>query len=144
MSDKIAVVELPCACASLRRATRIVTQFYDDSLRAVDLTTPQFTLLQTLSQADNISQKQLADILAIDSTTLTRTLAPLRRKGWIHSEAGDDRRQLRLALTLAGKRQFKRAMPYWEHAQKHLRDLLGPADWGHVLEATRRIARLSA
>lgn len=142
MSRKSTIVELPCACASLRRATRIVTQFYDTALRAVDLTTAQFTLLQTLSHADQVSQRQFADILAIDSTTLTRTLMPLRRNGWIRSAPGSDRRQIRLALTSAGRQQLKRAMPYWEKAQTHFRSLLGPTYWKHMMDTAGRIAGL--
>jgi DNA-binding MarR family transcriptional regulator len=50
-----------------------------------------------------MSQKQLAGLLEIDSTTLTRTLQPLRRAGWLRSTAGDDRREVHLALTDGGK-----------------------------------------
>ena len=144
MSAKADAVALPCASASLRRATRIVTQLYDEALQAMDLTSSQFTLLQTLAQADQISQKQLAHILAIDSTTLTRTLLPLRRKGWIRSEQGTDRRELRLSLTPAGQRMLRRAAPFWEGAQERLRDLLGRADWNRVMETAYRIAELKA
>src|SRR5580704_4408110 len=89
------VVRLPCACANLRRADRVVTQFYDAVLRPSGLRVTQFTLLQALHHAPEISQKQLAELLAIDSTTLTRTLAHLRRKGWIRSGPGEDRREIR-------------------------------------------------
>src|SRR5579862_6558389 len=91
-------IRLPCACANLRRADRVVTQFYDAVLRPIGLRATQFTLLQALAAAPEISQKQLAELLEIDSTTLTRTLAPLRRKGWLHAETGADRRELRLSL----------------------------------------------
>src|SRR5258708_6979877 len=90
---------LPCACANLRRADGVVTHFYDAALRPSGLSITQFTLLQALTLAPRISQKQLAELLEIDSTTLTRTLAPLRRKGWLRSAAGTDRRELRLSLT---------------------------------------------
>src|SRR5271170_4229399 len=89
-------VRLPCACANLRRASRAVTQFYDAVLRPSGLRVTQFTLLQALSEAPEISQRQLAELIGIDSTTLTRTLAPLRRKGWLRFQAGTDRRELRL------------------------------------------------
>src|SRR6266851_5975842 len=75
------IVRLPCACANLRRADRVVTQFYDAVLGPSGMRITQFTLLQALHHAPGISQKQLAELLEIDSTTLTRTLAPLRRKG---------------------------------------------------------------
>jgi DNA-binding MarR family transcriptional regulator len=100
----------------------------------------KFTLLQALNVASEISQKQLAELLEIDSTTLTRTLAPLRRKGWLQSETGADRRELRLSLTANGKREYKRALPYWRSAQKGLEQALGKETWNHLIDAAVRAA----
>src|SRR5580704_11872978 len=124
--------QLPCACANLRRADRVVTQFYDAALRPSGLRITQFTLLQALSIAPGISQKQLAELLEIDSTTLTRTLAHLRRKRWLRSEAGADRREIRLFLTPAGQREYARVLPYWQSAQKRMRQAWGEANWQAV------------
>jgi DNA-binding MarR family transcriptional regulator len=132
------VVRLPCACANLRRADRVVTQFYDAVLHPSGLHVTQFTLLQALHHAPEVSQKQLAALLAIDSTTLTRTLAPLRRKGWLQSVTGADRRELRLSLTAAGKREYERALPYWQSAQKSLQQALGKESWNHLMDAAVR------
>jgi DNA-binding MarR family transcriptional regulator len=118
----------------------VVTQFYDAVLRPSGLRATQFTLLQALNEAPEISQRQLAELLEIDSTTLTRTLAPLRRKGWLHSEVGADRRALRLSLTAAGKREYKRALPYWRSAQKGLQQALGEDNWNHLVDAAVRTA----
>jgi DNA-binding MarR family transcriptional regulator len=84
--------------------------------------------------APEITQKQLAEVLEIDSTTLTRTLAPLREKGWLHSEAGADRRELRLSLTAAGRREYKRALPYWQSAQSGLKQALGRETWNQLID----------
>jgi DNA-binding MarR family transcriptional regulator len=119
------LVRLPCACANLRRTARLITQLYEDALRLTGLTGPQFTLLQTLKLAPGISQNQMGAILGMDSTTLTRSLALLRKQGWVSSEAGEDRRELRLNLTKAGKREFEKALPYWESAQKRLKQAIG-------------------
>jgi DNA-binding MarR family transcriptional regulator len=118
----------------------VVTQFYDAVLRPSGLRATQFTLLQALTLAPGVSQKQLAGLLEIDSTTLTRTLALLRRKGWLHSEAGTDRRALRLSLTAAGKREYQRALPYWQTAQNRLQQELGRQNWDHLLDAVVRAA----
>lgn len=133
-------VRLPCACANLRRADRVVTKYYDAMLRPSGLHATQFTLLQALNLASGISQKQLAGLLEIDSTTLTRTLAPLRRKGWLRAAAGVDRRELRLSLTAAGKREYKRALPYWENAQKGLEQAMGKTNWNRLINAAVRAA----
>jgi DNA-binding MarR family transcriptional regulator len=134
------VIQLPCTCANLRRAERAVTQLYDAVLRPTGLRLSQFTLLQALTHAPGISQKELAELLGIDSTTLTRTLAPQRRKGWLRSEAGTDRRELRLSLTAAGKREYQRVLPYWQKAQKSLQQVLGKQNWDALLAATVRTA----
>jgi len=136
------VVRLPCACASLRRADRLVARYYDAMLRPSGLHVSQFTLLQALNTAPQISQKQLAELLEIDSTTLTRTLAPLRREGWLSAAAGTDRRELRLSLTAAGKREYQRALPYWKSAQKGLAQALGKKNWNRLADAAMRTAEV--
>lgn len=138
------IVALPCACANLRRAARLVTQQYDHALEPAGLRATQFTLLQALVLAGNISQGKLGDLLGLDSTTLTRTLALLRRKGWIESKPGEDRREVRLALTPEGRRKHRMALEYWESAQKQLRRMLGEADWKQIIESTIRTAAVEA
>jgi DNA-binding MarR family transcriptional regulator len=143
-SGKEALIELPCLCANIRRAARAITQFYDEAMRPSGLRTTQFTLLQTLNLAPGISQKRLARLLEIDSTTLTRTLAHLRRRGWLRAEAGTDRRELRLSLTPAGLAEYKRVVPYWQAAQKRLRRQLGEANWKQIEDAAMRAAEVTA
>jgi DNA-binding MarR family transcriptional regulator len=130
------IVSLPCACANLRRAARIVTQRYDQNLQPAGIKTTQFTLLQALTRAGNISQGNLGDLLGLDSTTLTRTLALLRRKGWIQTKPGEDRREVRLTLTAEGKRKYLVALHYWQSAQRQLRRVLGEAGWKQMMEST--------
>jgi len=129
------MVRLPCASANLRRTARMVTQLYEDALRPTAVTGPQFTLLQALKVAAGASQKQLAEILGMDSTTLTRTLALLEKRGWLSAEPAADRRALRLGLTKAGEREYQRALPYWQSAQKQLKQALGEAKWNGLMEA---------
>ncbi len=138
-----AVVSLPCACANLRRAARIVTQRYDRKLHPAGLKATQFTLLQALLRAGDISQGKLGDLLGLDSTTLTRTLALLRRKSWIQANPGQDRREVRLTLTAEGKRKYQGALHYWQSAQRELRRLLGPAGWKQLMESTIFTAALA-
>jgi DNA-binding MarR family transcriptional regulator len=133
-------VRLACACANLRRTTRLVTQLYEEVLRPARITAPQFTLLQALKLAPGISQKQLAEVLGIDSTTLTRTLALLRKRGWLNAQPGTDRRALRLALTKAGEKEYARVLPYWQSAQKRLKRALGDTNWNAMMESVAQTA----
>ena len=121
--------ELPCACANIRRAARAATRMYNRELRPSELELTQYTLLMALDLTGEITQKGLGELLAMDSTTLTRTLSFLARRGWIREKAGDDRRQKLISLTADGRRKLQRARPHWERAQKKLRTSLGDAAW---------------
>jgi DNA-binding MarR family transcriptional regulator len=116
-------------CANIRRAARAFTQSYDEALRPLGLTITQFTILQALSLAGEPTQGELGEILAMDSTTLTRTLAIMDRHGWIAKKYGADRRERRLSLTRSGEAEFNRAFPYWRSAQEALCKRLGKQRW---------------
>jgi len=123
---------LPCMCANLRRAARALTQCYGEALRPLGLTITQFTILQALSLAGEITQGALGEILAMDSTTLTRTLAVMNKHGWFAKEYGKDRRERRLRLTSLGKSEFSRAVPHWQQTQDTLRERLGNQRWNDL------------
>ena len=131
---------LPCACANLRRASRAVSQIYDEQVRRAGLTIGQFTLLQVLVRAGELTQGSLGQILVLDSTTLTRTLRPLEREGWIRRKPGRDRRERRIVLTKAGRARYRRALPGWNRAQKAIRARLGPKRWKELLAELSRLA----
>ena len=135
-------VTLPCMCASLRRASRVLTQLYEDQLRTSGVRGTQFTVLQALSLAGEVSQGALGEILAIDSTTLTRTLQIMQRHGWISERRGHDRRQRLLRLSKKGESQFRRALPAWESAQQKLSEQLGERSWRSLFDLTDKIASL--
>lgn len=129
-TDGSLIPRLPCACASLRRASRAVTQLYERHLRDSGLRITQFTLLQALALAGELTQGALGDALAIDSTTLSRTLRPLELAGWVRSRPGeDDRRERHWKLTAAGRRKLDAAIPAWRAAQLELRKRVGDAGW---------------
>ena len=95
------LMPLPCACANLRRASRAVTQLYDEALRGSGLRITQFTLLQFLAQLQKpVTQGALGTQLALDSTTLSRTLKPLVRARWIRTSTGSDGRERPWVVTV--------------------------------------------
>jgi DNA-binding MarR family transcriptional regulator len=127
-------------CGSFRRTSRALTQLYDNALRPLGLRATQFTILQVLSRAGEVTQSQLRELLAIDSTTLTRTLQIMGREDWIAERRGEDRRERRLRLAKAGETQFKRALPAWENVQSRLRRQMGELE--NLLDITHQITDL--
>jgi DNA-binding MarR family transcriptional regulator len=98
------------------------------------------TILQVLSRAGELSQGQLGQILAMDSTSLTRTLAIMSREGWVTERRGEDRRERILRLAEAGEKQLKRALPAWEKVQSRLRHQMGGQSWSNLMQLSRQLA----
>src|SRR5216684_1388632 len=71
----------PCVCNTLRMVSRAVTQLYDDVMRPSGLRVTQFSILGTIARTGEANLRQLEDTLAIDQTTLTRSLNLLERGG---------------------------------------------------------------
>ena len=124
-----------CTCMRLRKASRRVSQIYDRSLEPLGLTVTQFGLLGNLDRLDGISIGDLAARLVMDPTTLTRSLRPLERKGFVvFAFDPNDRRSRCLHLTAAGRDVYRQAKPAWARAQRHIDKALGVVD-GPVLNA---------
>ena len=128
------IPKLSCACATLRRTARALTQVYEDSLRPFGMRATQFTILQALSFTGEITQGELGRILAMDSTTLTRTLNIMDRQRWIEKRRGKDKREWRIGLAEAGKEQFERAIPAWQKAQEDVKRRMGAEPWEQLMK----------
>ena len=115
-----------CICFSTRQAARALTQLYDEALRPAGIRSTQLALLNAVRLLGPLSVKRLAAAVVIDRTTLTRSLKPLEREGYVNIEAGADLRERRVALTRRGSAKLEEAFTLWEAAQAQVRNRLGP------------------
>jgi len=129
-------------CGNFRRASRALTQLYEEAIRPLGLRATQLTILQALSRAGEVSQGQLGEMLAMDSTSLTRTLAIMRRQRWITERRGEDRRERWLRMSKGGEAQLRRVLPVWEKVQRRLRGQLGEQAWNNLLQLTYQVTGL--
>jgi len=90
-----------------------------------------------------VSQGQLGEILAMDSTSLTRTLGIMRRHGWIAERRGQDQRERWLRLANSGETKLNRALLTWEKVQSRLREQLGDQVWKNLLQLTNQVSKLA-
>src|SRR5881409_1956791 len=107
----------PCVCSTLRMVSRAVTQLYDDVLRPSGLRVTQFSVLATIAHSGEANLKQLEAALAIDQTTLTRSLNLMERDGVIERAPHPDGRIKSMRLTARGRRALETARPLWARAQ---------------------------
>lgn len=115
-----------CTCSKLRRLTRRVTAVYDRALSAAQMRVTQYSLLSNLRGLAGVPMSQLAEMLDMDRTTLTRNLKPLLDAGWVEVHAGAEDARVRLVrITSAGEAQWGAARMYWRRAQDEVNATIG-------------------
>jgi len=127
-----------CMCSALRRASRAVTQHYEASFRGTGLRATQFTLLATLAQSGPLPLTELATMLGLERTSLTRNLRPLEKKGFVRALADDDQRVRRIAITKKGENTALAALDAWNQAQSTVEGVLRRAGIDKLSGSGRR------
>ncbi len=103
-----------CLCLHAQRAARALAKRFDAVLRPVGLTNGQFSLLMSLNRPVPPPMAPVAQLLAMDRTTLTAALKPLTRRGLVEIRVDPaDQRSRLLALTDAGRDVLASAVPIW-------------------------------
>jgi DNA-binding MarR family transcriptional regulator len=130
-----------CVNLHVQRAGRAVARRIDDALRPVGLTSGQYSLLMSLNRPAPPRMRDVANLLAMDRTTLTANLKPLERRGLLEVRTDEkDRRTRRLILTDEGRKSLIAAYPVWERVQAELSDLLRGRDLERLLADLRALS----
>jgi len=114
------VVRDSCLCLHAQRAARALARRFDEVLRPLDLTNGQFSLLISLNRPVPPNLGSVANLLAMDRTTLTAALKPLERRRLVKVAVNkEDRRNRLLTITPAGRALLNKAFPIWKktHAE---------------------------
>ena len=114
-----------CLCLHVQRAARALARRFDEAFRPLELTSGQFSLLMSLNRPQPPSIGDVADLLAMDRTTLTAALKPLKRRKLVTiSVDKHDKRSRRLALTREGRALLAAAVPVWKKTHAEVDRLL--------------------
>lgn len=106
-----------CRCLAARRKARAITRLYEKKLRPHGLHATQFSILAVLALNGPTPLSELAELLGLERTTLTRSAALLERNRWLAAAPSEDLRQHPLRLTGTGRRKLESAFPAWKEAQ---------------------------
>ena len=123
-----------CTCFNVRRASRAVTEFYDEIMAPSGVKATQFTMLGAVAMMGPASVTRLAAHLGLDRTTLTRNLRVLAEQGMVEISAGEDRRERVVALSAEGMAALERATPVWREAQDRVIAKFGEERWRRMIE----------
>ena len=130
-----------CVCATLRKATRSVTQYFDNTLRPSGLRATQFNILAEIRGAGEATVTELTKILVMDQTTLTRSLVLLERDGLLRAVPKPDGRVKSVQLTTKGELVLQAAFPLWALAQENMIKSIGVEAWALLGSDLDRLAR---
>jgi DNA-binding MarR family transcriptional regulator len=138
ITDDFLFDAIPCSATALRKASRRVTQLYDEALSPSGLRSTQFMILAELERRARRfpTMRELADALVMDRSSLGHNLRPLERDGLVELEQSEeDRRRHLVTLTRLGKSRTRSARRYWLKAEEHFQSVFGEAQ-AHELRAT--------
>ena len=124
-----------CLAVRVRLLSRRLSRIYDGALRPLGLTVAQLNVLSVIEVIDRAPAGRVADLLAMEISTLSRNAHIMESEGWITIERAERGNGRILRLTSAGRQKLRKARPAWDRAQTEARELLGD-------EGARELKRL--
>ncbi|WP_329536721.1 MarR family winged helix-turn-helix transcriptional regulator (plasmid) [Streptomyces sp. NBC_01450] len=122
-----------CNNLALRKAAWYLGATYDKALAPVGLRATQLSILQKLSVHREMTISGLADVIAMDRTTMASNLKPLVREGLVTVESSAaDRRARIAAITPDGLTRLKTALPLWNAVQAQFEENFGADGAAHL------------
>ena len=136
-AEKVAA-DLATECLAMRSRLigRTITSIYDDALRPIGVTAGQLNILAVVLRRGPISPGDVARLLNIEKSTMSRNVGRMKRNGWLAIGTGESARIQELRITKSGREILEQAGPLWREAQRHAREIVGPGG----IEAIHRLA----
>jgi DNA-binding MarR family transcriptional regulator len=140
-----------CSATALRKASRRLTQLYDEALDPCGLRSTQYAILAELERRSKEppTMRELAHALVMDRSSLGHNLRPLERDGLIAlEESVEDRRRRHVVVTRVGKAKLRAARQLWQTAQDRFDEVFGKSEAAYLratllrIAGTERLARL--
>jgi len=114
-----------CLAVRVRLLSRRLSRIYDGALRPLGLTVAQLNVLCVIEVIDCAPAGRVADLLAMEISTLSRNARIMEGEGWITIERAERGNGRILRLTSAGRQKLRKARPAWDRAQTEAHELLG-------------------
>src|SRR5262245_36790863 len=118
-----------CVSSRIGRLHRIVARRFELALAPFGVTPPQLEILAALTVADHaVSPSDLAQLLAVERSTMSRNLALMRERGLIATaDRSPTGRVMTVAITDAKRATFAEARGAWRSAQDSVIAAVGDA-----------------
>lgn len=114
-----------CINAKLRKLHRLLNTAYQSKINPFGLRGSMLSILFIIGKKKGVNQKNIADALVLDQSTMSRDLKKLIKKGWVTKSRGADSRNAQLELTDAGYQLLEEVTPVWENLHQKVETILG-------------------
>ena len=124
-----------CLSVRLRLMNRMVGTIYNDTLRPHDIKASQLNILVAVSLFGRATSQQLCRLLHMDSSTLSRAVARLKKKRWLQVRPSGEGKILEIEVAQAGIAKIEQVYPDWERAQAKVETVLGKSTSEVIIES---------
>ncbi|MGY4477033.1 MarR family winged helix-turn-helix transcriptional regulator [Bradyrhizobium sp. USDA 3364] len=132
-----------CNLTALRKATRRVSQLYDQVLARSGLRGTQRAILVYVKRSGAPTMGELAAALVLDRTALNHNLKPLERDGLLTITVDkNDRRSRLVRLTKRGEARLAESQAAWLEAQDRFETAFGAKQAADLRQTLELIAAL--
>jgi DNA-binding MarR family transcriptional regulator len=131
-----------CIFTTVRKANRVLFRRYQDALSPTGVSIVQLSILRALQRHGPLSLSRLAEDLAMERTSLYRTLEPMRGNGLVKISSADIGRSKIAELTIEGQATIDCVMPFWAKAQKQVLKEIDVDNWQQVQQLLNSVAKL--
>ncbi|HAE62546.1 MAG TPA: MarR family transcriptional regulator [Eubacteriaceae bacterium] len=110
-----------CVSYIATNASKDLAEGFDKKLKAHGITRVQWTALYYIGRDEEMSQKQLSDLMRIKESSTTRLIDRMEKEGLIQRKSDpENRRKVSLGLTEKGRRLRKNSLHYGEEYSDYI------------------------
>jgi DNA-binding MarR family transcriptional regulator len=109
-----------CLCLKARKTAREITRRYEEALRPFGLKATQFSILSVLAIKGRTQISELAELLGLERTSLSRSIDILEERNWVKSKKSSDGRERPMVITKQGMSTLESAFPHWQSVQQQV------------------------
>ena len=131
--------QLPCACTTVKKASRALGRVYDAALVTSPMNVTQLAVLRCIARRKGEPLMHVAEELEMDRTSLYRALDPMVRDRWVEIVPGIDARSRTALITRKGNRLLSEAGQRWEEVQTRVVERFGRGEWAAFIASLEKL-----
>lgn len=123
----------------INKTANKINHKFNSLLQNYNIAPEQRATLEIIKYESDVNQTKIANILAKDKTTISRTLAALEKKGFIEKEQLDKRTNL-IKLTAKGEQILEDSHQCVQDFRKHLYSNLNEQEANKLIELLEKVS----